>query len=90
MLVQNELVGAELGVSFGVSNVLFRTLCEFFLAALHWVVGWLAPLWPDLDSGSRWPGVSFDTFLPPLWPDLDAGSRLPGVSFVTFVGPSVD
>ena len=34
LLVQNELVGAQLGVSFGVSSVLFRALCGFFLGAL--------------------------------------------------------
>ena len=44
LLVQNDLVGAELGVSFGVSNVLCRAICGFFLGALDWVVGWLAPL----------------------------------------------
>ena len=44
LLVQNELVGAELGVSFSVSAVLFRALCGFFLGALDWVVSWLAPV----------------------------------------------
>ena len=62
LLVQNALVGAQLGVSFGVSNVLFRALCGFFLGALDWVVGWLAPLWPDVDAGSLWPAVSFESF----------------------------
>ena len=65
LLVQNELVGAELGISFGISSVLFRALCGFFLGALDWVVGWLAPLWPDLDEGSLWPGVSFESFFGP-------------------------
>jgi hypothetical protein len=65
LLVQNELVGAELGVSFGVSTVLFRAFCGFFLGALDWVVSWLAPLWPDLDGGSLWPGVSFESFFGP-------------------------
>ena len=62
-MVQNELVGAQLGVSFGVSNGLSRPLCGFFLGALDWVVGWLTPLWLDLDGGSLWPGVSFESFL---------------------------
>ena len=65
ILVQNELVCAELGVSFGVCSVLFRALCGFFLGALDWVVGWLAPLWPDLDAGFLWPGVSFESFFGP-------------------------
>ena len=65
LLVQNEFVGAELGFSLGVSSVLIRTLCGFFLGALDWVVGWLAPLWPDLDAGSLWPGVSFESFVGP-------------------------
>ena len=42
LLVQNDLVGAELWVSFGVSNVLFRSLFGFFLCDLDWLVaGWL-------------------------------------------------
>ena len=64
-MVQNELVGAQFGVSFGVCSVLFRALCGFFLGALDWVVGWLAPLQPDLDGGSLWPGVSFGSLFGP-------------------------
>jgi len=42
LLVQNGLVSAKIGVSFGVSNVWFGALCRFILGALDWVVGWLA------------------------------------------------
>ena len=36
----------------------------------------LTPLWPDLDAGSLWPGVSFESFS-----ELNGGTRILWDSF---------